>query len=167
MTVALQAHASIKGTLTTARDGGNAVFDINEFVSNDILNGTGAAQANAAYVDDFTIAASGTLNVDLSSSLVDPNGNVILFTAVKAIFIKADPTNVNDIIIGNGTNPFLGPFGAAAHTLAIRPGGVLMITDGFSAGGWTVTAAIADILKLLNSAGGSAVNGTIVVIGEA
>lgn len=166
MAIALTSRTSIKGTLTTTRDGGDALFEVNEGRQIDVANGTALGQANAVYVDDFSIAASGTLNIDLAGTLPDPHGNVLVFTAIKEIYINADSTNANNIVVGNGTNPFLGPFGAAAHTVALRPGGFLHVCEGYSAAGWAVTAATADILMLTNSAAGTPVTGTIVIVGE-
>lgn len=167
MTVALVSRTSVKGTLTTARDGGDATFAVNEGTAYDVTNGTGADQANAVYVDDFSVALSSSNDVDLSSSLVDPNGNTIVFAVIKEIYIKADATNTNSIIVGNGTNPFLAGFGLAAHTWTIKPGGVFHVSDGYSAAGWPVGAGASDVIKLANSGAGTAVTGTIVVVGEA
>lgn len=165
MSISLTSRLSITGELTTSRDGGNATFEVHEGSTKTVANGTGADQANGVYVDDFSIAASGTLSIDLSGALTDAHGNALVFTAIKEIAIVADPTNTNDIIIGNGTNPFLGPFGAGAHTVTVGPGGRFNVCN-YSAAGWAVTAATADILKLANSSSGTAVTGTIVIVGE-
>lgn len=167
MTIALQSRLAIKGTLTTTRDAGDAGVAINETSSYDVADGTGAGQANAIYVDDFSIAASATLDIDLSGSLVDPNNNTKAFTAVKEVLLIADAANANNIIYGNAvSNQFLGPFGAATHTHAVYPGGRLNFAN-YSAAGWAVANGSTDIIRLTNSAGGSAVTGTIVIIGEA
>ena len=166
MTIALVSRSSIKGTLTTARDGGTAIFTIDTGEANEIGDGTGAGQANAVYRDDFSIAASGTLDVDLSGSLEDALGNALVFTAVKEILIIADATNVNNLVIGNGTNPFVGPLSAGTVTIALKPGGKFHVSDGYSAAGWTVGAGASDVIKLANSGAGTAVTGTIIVVGE-
>lgn len=167
MTIALVSLSSIKGTLTTARDGGDATFSVNEGAAYDVANGTGASQANAVYVDDFSIAASGTSDIDLSGSLVDPNGNTIVFTAVKEIYVKADSTNTNNVVVGGAAaTQFVGPFGGVTHTIAVKPGGFFHVCEGYSAAGWAVAAGSTDLLRLTNSAAGTAVTGTIVVVGE-
>lgn len=165
MTVAVVSRASIKGTLTTSRDAGDATVALDEGWAKDVTNGTGADQANAAYVDAFSIALSSSMTVDLSGSLADPNNNTTVFAAIKEIQIEADATNTNDIIVGNATNAWLGPLGATAHTIAVKPGGVLKFAN-YSAAGWAVGAGATDELKLANSAAGSAVTGRITVIGE-
>jgi hypothetical protein len=59
------------------------------------------------------------------------------------------------VIVGNGTNPFVGGFGAGTHTWTIPPGGFIFVAAPVS--GWTVTAATADILKISNSGAGTSV----------
>ncbi len=168
MTVALTSKVSIKGVLTTSRDAGDATVPLSVVSSTDVANGTGADQANAYYEDDFSIAASGTLAIDLSGSLVDPNNVTVAFTSVKEILIKADTTNTNNIVYGNAaSNQFLGPLGAATHTIAIKPGGRMSLSEGYSAAGWAVAGGSTDNILLTNSAGGTPVTGTIVIIGEA
>ncbi|MFZ5745273.1 MAG: hypothetical protein ACOY7T_12425 [Pseudomonadota bacterium] len=167
MTIALEILARIRGTLSQSGDGGTASLPLN--VSNvlSIANGTAADQANAVYVDAFSISASGWLNIDLAGGgLTDRLGNALNFTALKAILLIADSTNTNNVVLGNGTNPFVGPFGAGANTLTVEPGGTVLLATR-SAAGWAVAAGSADVLKLANSGGGSAVTGTIVLVGEA
>lgn len=168
MTLAVSSRQSIKGTLTTSRDAGDAAVALNAAKNYDVVDGTGAGQANAYYEDDFTIAASGTLAIDLSGVLVDPNNNVKAFTCVKEILIIADAANVNNIVYGNAaSNQFLGPTAVAGHTVSIKPGARWNVTDGYSAAGWAVANGSTDNILLTNSAGGTPVSGTIVIIGEA
>lgn len=168
MAIALTSRSAIKGTLSVTRDAGDAAVPISEVSNYDIADGIGAGQANAVYIDDFSIIASGTLAIDLSGSLVDANNVTKAFTCVKEILIKADATNTNNIVYGNAaTNQFLGPTAVAAHTVAIKPGARWNVTDGYSAAGWSVVNATTDNILLTNSAGGSVVTGTIVIIGEA
>lgn len=167
MAIALTTRANIKGSLTTARDGGDATFNVDVSSVHEVANGTAAGQANAYYEDDFSIAASGTLDIDLSGTLTDAHGVAVVFTAIKEILITADAANTNNIVVGNHpTAAFVGPFAAAANTIALKPGGRLNVSDGYSAAGWAVTATTADMLRLTNSAAGSAVTGTIAIVGE-
>lgn len=168
MALTLTSRSAVKGTLSVTRDAGDAAVPLNEVANYDVADGTGAGQANAVYIDDFSIIASGTLPIDLSGSLVDPNNVTKAFTCVKEIRIKADATNTNSIIYGAAaTNQFLGPMGLATHTIAVKPGGLLVLNEGYSAAGWAVANGSTDNILLTNSAGGSAVTGTIVIIGEA
>ena len=165
MTIALEILARIRGDLTTSGDGGVAALPVLQAKFINLVDGTGADQANAIYIDDFSIAASGALNYDLAGALTDRLGNLLVFTAIKAIYLVADAANVNNIILGNGATPFIGPFGAATHTVTVGPGGVVLLAER-TAAGWPVVAGTGDILKLANSGAGTAVVGTLVVVGK-
>lgn len=131
-----------------------------------IANGTSAGQCDLVYaLDDQSIAASGTLDIDLSGSLTDPLGASVVFAKVDAIILVASASNTNNVVIGAAaSNQFVGPFGAATHTIAVRPGGE--ITLWASGAGWSVTAGTADILRLANSGAGSAVVFDLVILGR-
>lgn len=160
-----EVRAQIKGQQVISGSGGDATlpFDVSAVLS--LADGAGANQANVAYFKDINIAASGTDNVDLAGSATDRFGQTVNLTGVKAVLVTADATNTNDIIVGNGTNPFVGPFGAGTHTIAVKPGGAFLITNP-SAAGFGVTGSTADILKLANSGSGTSVTGKLVVIGK-
>lgn len=167
MNVSLVTRASVRGTLSDARDGGDVTFDLNEGSATSVDNGTGAGQANAVFIDEFSIAASGTLSIDLSGSLEDPLGDAVVFTAVKEILVIADAANANNVVVGGAaSNTFVGPFADATDKVNVKPGGLFHAHDGYSAAGWAVAAGTGDILQLANSGAGSAVTGTIVIIGE-
>lgn len=136
-----------------------------------IENGLLADQCDLAWSDkDRTLAASATENLDLNGALIDDLGAAVNFARVNAIMIAAAPTNTNDIIIGGaGANGFVGPFGAAAHTIAVKPGATLMLIASKGAtgvAGWPVTAATADLLKILNGGAGTPVLFDIAIIGR-
>jgi hypothetical protein len=165
MTIALEFLARIRGSLSSSGDGGVASLPVAEGLTIDFANGTGLNQGNAVYIDEFSIAASGSLDVDLSGSLTDRLGNALVFTAIKAVLVIADATNTNNVVVGGDANAVLLGFGAAAQSFAVPPGGCMALANP-SAAGWTVTAGTGDILQLANSGAGSAVTGTLVVIGE-
>ena len=162
----LELITRIKGLLQSAGDGGTAQLAVAEGRSLRITDGTAANQANGIFIDDFTIAASGSSTIDLAGSLEDRLGNALVFTAVKAVLVIADAANTNDIVIGNAAAPFVGPFDDGTATVSVAPGGQFMVTNP-SAAGWAVGAGTADELKLANSSSGTAVSGTIVIVGEA
>lgn len=166
MTIDLVSRVSIKGSYSITRDAGEANIAIDESSVSDISNGTGAGQANAIYIDDFSIPASNFVIYDLSGSLQDVFGNFVIFSSVKEILVTASPANTNNIIYGNDEFGFVGPLGGPSQTVTIKPGGRFSVTDGYSAGGWAVVNGSADRILLTNSGAGSAVAGTIVVIGE-
>lgn len=166
MTISLTSAASIRGTLSTTGDGGAASLAISEGLTKTVEHGTIINAATHIYIDEFSIAASGTLDIDLSGSLEDRLGNAAVFTAIKEILLIADATNTNNVVYGNGTNPFVGPLTSGANTVTLLPGNRFNVTN-YSAAGWPVSGGSADVIKLANSAAGTAVTGTIVIIGEA
>jgi hypothetical protein len=165
MTIALEVLARIRGTLSQSGAGGVASLDINEKFLLALAEGTGADQANAVYIDYFSIAASGSQTYDLAGTLKDRLGTTLVFAAAKTILVIADRTNTNNVILGNATNPAALGFGAGTQSWIIKPGGFFFAGDG-SAAGWAIGAGATDEVKLANSGAGSVVTGTIVVIGE-
>jgi hypothetical protein len=165
MPIAIVSRARISGTVTGSNDAGALAIEIDEGASKTLSDGTGAGQANKVYVDDFTIAASGTLDFDLAGSLVDVLGVPVVFTAIKEILIVAADGNTNNVVMGPGTSPFLGPLGGTTPTVSVVPGGHLKLSNP-SAAGWPVAAGSADILRLANSSAGTSVSGTITIVGE-
>jgi hypothetical protein len=164
LTAKLVTH--LLATVAGSPDVGAAAHQVDARHRLDYEDGTGAGQANALFTDTRTLTASATENIDLAGSLEDALGNAVAFTAVKAIRIRASAANTNSVIVGGAaSNAFLGPFGDATDTVAVKPGGVFVIGDG-SATGWAVTAGTGDILKVANSAAGTAVTYTIEIIGE-
>lgn len=132
-----------------------------------LAQGAGVDQADKIWHDSRSLAASGTENLDLSGVLADPFGASILFARIKGIILRTAKANTNNVVLGNsGVNAFLGPFGAAAHTLAVRPGGLLVLFAP-DATGYVVTPATGDILTVTNSAAGSSVSYDIALVGAA
>lgn len=126
-------------------------------------SGSGSEQANKVFSDQRTISASSNETLDLTS-LTDPLGAAISFTAVKAILIVADEDNTNDVVVGDATNPFLGPLGGTNPTETLKPGASLMWLNPDS--GWSVSNGVNDGLKVANSSSGSSVVYDIIVIGH-
>jgi len=132
----------------------------------EFANGSGDYQVSKQFADTRQIAASGSESLDLAGgSLSDDLNNVLTFAAVKVIQIKAHDDNVNDVVVGAGTNPLIGgPFGSdGSGSVAVPPGGVFQWVAPKT--GLTVTAATGDILKVANSGSGTAVNYDIVILG--
>jgi hypothetical protein len=131
-----------------------------------IGNGTTDNLADLRYLARMTLAASATQNLDLNGVMIDELGAPFNPARIVALMVVADDANTNDVVIGGaGANAFVGPFGAAAHTVAVRPGGTLLLFAPKGTG-WPVTAATADLLKLTNSAAGTAVSFSIALLGR-
>lgn len=156
--------AQISFELTGAPDFGNNLHRYTGWGTKELANGTGAGQADRVYAKTITLAASGNQDIDLNGALLDTLGGPAVFAKVKAIAVRARDTNVNNVIVGAAAaNGFIGPFGAATHTVAVQPGGMLVISA--PGAGWTVTAATADLLRVANSGAGTSVTFDIVIVG--
>lgn len=130
----------------------------------ELADGTGTGQANRVFSQTITLAASANQDLDLNGALVDALGGPAVFARVKAIAINARAANTNNVVVGAAAaNGFVGPFGAATHTVAVPPGGQFVISH--PGAGWTVTAATADLLRVANSGAGTPVTLDIVIVG--
>jgi hypothetical protein len=124
-------------------------FDIN------LVDGTGSGQASRVFASTRTLASGANEDIDLAGVLTDVFGNALTFATVKAIVIRAAAENTTTLTVGPAaTNGFVGPFGAAAHTVQVRPGGALVFAAPQT--GWTVTAGTGDLLRITNASGASA-----------
>lgn len=130
----------------------------------ELSSGTGASAVDLEYIAQRTVLASANNDIDLAGSLVDRFGATITFVKVKGIWIRCSSSNVNSLILKPAAaNGFLGPFGAATHTLTIPPGGGIELTAPVS--GWTVTAGTGDKINEANSGAGSSVVYDLHIIG--
>ena len=163
--ITARVNLSVAAEIIDSLDVGSVSYPVNYGANYVLTDGTGADQAKKIWTDTRTLTASSSENLDLAGVLTDAFGATLTFTKIKAIIIKADAANVNDVVIGNhATAACLMFFGAAAHTAAIKPGGMLAVVAP-DANGYAVTATTADMLKVLNSGAGTSVTYTIIVIG--
>lgn len=131
--------------------------------------GVAAGAVDTVFVDDRTIAASGSEDLDLAGALADPFGvaSTAIFARVRALLIAAKDTNVNNVLVGGVTNgwaAFLSP--AASGILTLRPGAMVAMACGVGdTAGYAVTAATADLLHVANSSSGTGVDYTIAILG--
>lgn len=130
----------------------------------ELSSGTGASQCDLRYRAQRTLAASANEDLDLAGVLTDAFGTTLTFVKVRGIWVLAATGNTNSVIIKPAAaNGFLGPFGAAAHTITLPPGGVFMATAPDA--GWSVTAGTGDKINVANSAAGTSVTYDIHIIG--
>ena len=160
--VSLALNAKLTGTL----DKGLATADRAMNVALSLLSGVGAGQADRIHVDDFSIAASSNTDLDLAGALADGLGGTAVFARVKLLVVVADALNANNLVVGAAaSNPWIGLLGAT-HTVTLRPGAFLASGAGQAdAIGYAVVAATGDLLRLANSGAGSAVTGSIAIVG--
>ncbi|MBN1174561.1 MAG: hypothetical protein JXA67_20500 [Micromonosporaceae bacterium] len=118
-----------------------------------LASGTTADHADREFHDTRTLATGATEDLDLAGVLTDPLGNTLTFATIKGILVIADTANTTSLTFGNGSNPWIGPWGATG-TEEVKPGGMYHnIAPGT---GWAVTPATGDVLKVANAAGASA-----------
>lgn len=143
----VQLNSYLANTLGLASGQAN----IERGISYALASGVAADQSDRIY-SELAKSISGNYDLDLSGTLVDAFGAACVFARVKVLVVIAAAANTGNVIIGNGATPFVGPFGAAAHTVAVRPGGCVVFFAP-DATAWPVTAATADILRFAPSAG--------------
>lgn len=164
MALASEIHAQIKARQTSAPDLGQASADLGAGVALKLASGFAAGQADRIWADERTLAASASEDIDLAGVLADVFGAGLSFAKVKAILVVAAGANPGDVIVGGAaSNGFVGPFGAAAHTVAVKPGGAFLAAD--ATAGWAVTAGTGDLLKVANASGAGAATYKIIVLG--
>lgn len=130
-----------------------------------LTSGTASGQADVVWSDTRTIAASGTDDLDLAGVLVGAFGTVTTFVRVKAILVVADAANTNNVVVGAAAaTQFVGPFGAATHTVALQPGNAFFISA-TGATAWPVSAGSTDLFRIANSGAGTSVTYSIIIVG--
>lgn len=159
----LTVRAGVSGDLALSPDIGAAAYHIAESFALAFAPGTANGEVDKAYVDTFSISASGNIAYDLAGALTDAFGLAFTPAEIAAILVYADPTNVNNVVVGGDTNG-VPVFSDKTDSIPVRPGCFFLIT--MSGAGVTVTASTGDILKLTNSSSGSAVTGKLIILGR-
>lgn len=167
MTTSINAQVKlvIAATLANSIDVGSVNYPVNYGANYNFADGTGANQAKEIFTDTRTLTASSTEDLDLSGSLADAFGNTLNFAKVKAIIVIAAAANTNDVLVGGASaNQVSSFFGDVTDVVKVKPGGMFCLVAP-DATGYAITAGTADLLKVANSSGGTAVTYTIVIIG--
>lgn len=165
MALTATVRAEIGSSYTSVLDQGTATFPASVSSIIQFTNGSGANQVDRLFSDQRTITASSNEDLDLAGSLTDAFGATLTFVRVKAIIVKAAAGNTNNVVVGGAaSNQFVGPFGAATHTIAVKPGGALIFVAP-DATGWAVTAGTGDLLRIANSGAGTSVTYDIQILG--
>lgn len=160
MSLSAAIRVSISAKQTKTADLESAVSTISDAFSASFTDGSGANQADRIWKDMRTLAASTEENIDLAGVLTDIFGASVVFARIKAIFIKAEATNLNNVIVGSSDTNGVPQFFDAV----IRPGGMAMWVAP-DATGEVISAGSADRINFANSAGSSSVTYTVLVIG--
>ncbi len=130
-----------------------------------LVDGTGAGEANRVWHDRRTLAASASENLDLAGVLVDALGAGLTFARVKTLIVAAAAGNTNTVLVGGAeSNAWASWAGAADNVVVVRPGGLLLLAAP-DATAYPVTASTADLLTVTNGGSGTSVTYDIVIIG--
>jgi len=128
-------------------------------------SGTSAGQVDLLYAGTRTLSASTSEDVDLAGTfLQDVFGANLTFVKVRMIYVKPASGNTNQVIMGGAAaTQFVGPFGAATHTLSLSPGFPYYFWA--PSAGWSVSAGSTDLLKFLNGGAGTSVSYDLIIAG--
>ncbi len=165
MTLTLTAalKASITGGYSSSRALNTGQYPLSLAINNALTSGTGANQCDRVFDDTRTLAPSATENLDLTTGLLDAFGNTFAPVTVRAILFMAAAANTNNVVIGNAaSNGFFWSLDAATDTIALRPSASAVFFDPVT--GWTVDGSH-KIIKVANSAGGTSVSYSLVILG--
>lgn len=166
MTDGITASIGVRVTATDVKTPpvGGASQQVNENAVVAYTPGNGAAGlADTMLTVDIDLAASASQTLNLTTGL-DAFGVATALTELQAVYLQADASNTNNIVFGDAaTHPWEGPFDTATDTISVKPGGVMVLADPL---GWAVVGNTSDQIKLANSAAGSAVTGTLVLVGR-
>jgi len=155
---------TLRAALNSVLDLGTSKSELGYLKDITLLSGTGTNQADRIFHDNRTINASATDSLDLAGGgLVDPFNAALTIVKLKLVYVYADPANTNNVVVTRPASNGVPLFAAAGDALPVLPGGeFLWVAPG---AGITVTPTTADLLDLVNSAGGSQVKCDVVLIG--
>lgn len=167
MALSTNVRVSISAKRSSTLDLGSSDDNISRSLAISLASGTAAGQADRIYQKTHTIAASGTVDIDLAGGVTDPDGATFSFVKVKGLYVEAAAANTNNVVVGGAASAqWVGPFGAGTHTLAVRPGGCELICVGEGdLNAYGVTATTADTLRLTNSGAGTSVIAYVLIWG--
>jgi len=157
-------HAALQQTPTTSSPLGDPGYPLNYFKTWALTSGVGANQADRVWRAQRTIAASATDSLDMAGSLVDVYGATFTLARLKGLMVAASGANANNVNVTRSAANGVPIFIAAGDGIVIRPGGAF-IWFAPDATGIAVTAGSADLIDIINGAGGTSVTYDIMAIG--
>jgi hypothetical protein len=165
MSVTGRVTVELSALLTGTHDFSPPNADLVQPQSYKFTNGTGANQIDRVFSDRRTLAASASESLDLAGTLVDALGATVTFARVRALRIKADAANTNNVVVGGAaSNAFASLFGDATDKIVVRPGGLVLVVAPDTTG-YVVTAGTGDLLQVANSGAGTGVTYDITILG--
>jgi hypothetical protein len=154
--------------LAVAQDltpGGVHPIPVAKRVAMALSSGILANQADVIFADTRNLAASATDTLDLiGGGLLDVGKVAFAPAKLKGLLVVAAPTNVNNVNVVRPATLGVTIFLAAGDGIAVGPGGYFA----WAAPTLTtvaVAAGVSDQLQVINSAGGTAVDYDIIIVG--
>ena len=162
-TLAVEVGLTHSGAFVDADDLNSKRGTLRYDFSDSLADGDGVDEADLQWYDTRSLTGAETL--DLAGILLDAFGDAVDLAKVRGIIIENTSTVSGEkLTVGNAAaNTWVGPFGAAAHTLDIEPGGVLWLWSPVD--GYAVTAGTGDQLKI--DAGAATITYRIIIVGIA
>lgn len=166
MALATDISLRILANYTTTKDLGNIPASNLDFSQKiQLASGVSAGQADKLWYDERTLGASASEDLDLSGTQTDDFGTTFTIARIKAIAIKAAASNTNNVVIGGASATQWASLLGTTGTVTLRPGAFIAAVAGSAdATGYVCAAGATDLLKVLNSAGGTSVVYQIVVV---
>ena len=155
--------ASVSLTYTQSNDLGQTIAELPPLPSLQLGSGTSENQGDLAYFARRTLSGTTPETLDLYGGLNDAFGSALNFAKIILLYVRAGADNAGNIVVGAGTNPWIGPFGAGTHTVKLDNGECFLATN--VKGGWPVTNGTGDKLKIAHDASGASAY-DIVIIGR-
>lgn len=126
-------------------------------------SGVDENEANAVWHKRGTIVDAATEDIDVAGLLEDAFGDVVTLVKVKAFqIVNLNTTDGENLIVGNGPNPFASWLSATNDAVVIGAGGTMLLANP-SAAGYAVASGTGDILRL--TASGGDITYDLVIIG--
>lgn len=154
---------ALRAALTGTADFGAPSSNPDMTLQYTFADGFGAGQADLIWLDERSVASASNDDIDLSpftDALGLSRAPVELVGLIIVNAPKSGAANTTNLTVGVGTNPVTPGFlGGTTPTVGpIRPGGIFMLWNSENAAGMgVITAATADILRIANSSGATAV----------
>ena len=165
MAVTAELRAKITVRQTGSADFGGQLYTPSLEKVIKLTSGTAANQADLVFLDERTLAASATEDLDLAGTLTDAFGATITMVEVVAVYVEALAANTNNVVVGDATAP-VPLFGGTNPTFAVKPGGFFFVAAPNASGLFTVGAGTTDDLKITNSSSGTGVTYRVVILGR-
>lgn len=156
-------NAKIIATLSKALDLDTPIDPLSLTIAHSWANGTATGQVSQMWHDTRTVTASSSESLDFAGALTNAFGVTLTFARIKFVYILAHSTNTNDVQVTRDATTGIPLFMADGDGIALGPGEFFIY--GSPTTGKAVTATTDDTLLITNSAGGTSVTYSIVVIG--